>query len=694
MTYTPITDEEGVKDAFARLQTLFHEDAEGTKESPRHPESNLSAEIGETPRDGLERYIIKFRHDNGQEFMVNVRPKIRDKAGSTGVQGLFVKDEKGHRFLTHSGRFNKIKESTVKFRKFTGSDAWIDVEQYSERFVIAQIDNISAPDLVHRISDVLDVVLAFKNTNGDSDPPLQLDSHTENSTVQEAPKALNTILYGPPGTGKTYATARRCVEICDGPLNEPINQDEIRRRYKALVRDHRVEFITFHQSYGYEEFVEGLRPETSSVDEESKSGAGFRLVATPGVLKRIADRAREASHPAQASFRLDERKIFKMGLGNPERGNEYASVFMRCIEKGLVLLGKGREVDWSEAKFEDRDEIENYRESNPNANLKKSDVGMIHRFRNKMKDGDIVIVSAKGNKFRAIGEIVGSYEFLPNEEYKHGRAVRWHWRGDDGMPLLDIYPKDMPQPSICLLEQEKVLKEKLLEYINSPGEASRRPPYVLIIDEINRANISKVMGELITLLEEDKREGAENEVSVTLPYSGMPFTLPANLHILGTMNTADRSIALIDTALRRRFQFEELAPMPDKLKDKVEGIELHEVLQAINDRLEHLIDRDHLIGHAWLMQAKAKEDVDRIMRHKVIPLIVEYFYDDWRKARAVLGGTDHFIIKGEKLPRPPGLEEADADEDRYRWSLNEEEFSLDAYSHLIQGTQSGGGNED
>ena len=693
MTYTPITDEEGVKDAFAHLQTLFHEGAEGIKERPRHPVLNLSGELHDEGTRGLRRYWISFKRKDGS-FTANVRPKNREQDGDKIVQGLFVKDEKGHRFLTHGGSFNKQKSSIVKFREFTGSGAWIDVEQYPEpRFVIARIDNISAPDLVQRISAVLDVVLAFKNTNGDSDPPLQLDSHTENSTVQEAPKALNTILYGPPGTGKTYATARRCVEICDGPLNASIGQDEIRRRYKELVRDHRVEFITFHQSYGYEEFVEGLRPETGAVDKKPKSSAGFRLVATPGVLKRIADRAREASHPAKASFRLDERRIFKMGLGNPERKNEYASVFMRCIEEGLVLLDKGREVDWSEAKFDGRDEIENYRELHPNANLEKSDVGMIHRFRNEMKDGDIVIVSAKGNKFRAIGEIVGPYKFLPNEEYKHGRAVQWHWRDDNGKPFSDIYPKKMPQQSICLLEQEKVLKERLLEYINSSGKASRRQPYVLIIDEINRANISKVMGELITLLEEDKREGAENEISVTLPYSGKPFTLPANLHILGTMNTADRSIALIDTALRRRFQFEELAPMPDKLKDKVEGIELHKVLQAINDRLEHLIDRDHLIGHAWLMQAKAKKDVDRIMRHKVIPLIVEYFYDDWRKARAVLGGTDHFI-KGEKLPRLPGLEEADADEDRYRWSLNEEEFSLDAYSHLIQGTQSGGGNED
>ena len=229
-------------------------------------------------------------------------------------------------------------------------------------------------------------------------------------SVREHP--LNMILYGPPGTGKTYATARRCVEICDGPAERP--DEDIHRRYDALVKEGRVEFVTFHQSYGYEEFVEGLRPETGEGD------AGFDLVPKDGVLKRIAKRARS-----------------------------------------------------SEASL----------------------------------------------------------------------------------------------------------------------------PHVFVTDEINRANVSKVLGELVTLLEEDKRAGAENEVAVTLPYSGARFTLPANLHILGTMNTADRSIALLDTALHRRFDFEELAPDPDLL-NVVEGIDLPKVLRAINARLEYLIDRDHLIGHA------------------------------------------------------------------------------------------------
>ena len=163
MIYTPITDEEGVKDAFLRLQTLFYEDAEGNKEFPRHPKLNLlSGEIQEAPKDGYNRYIIQFWYGEGPpKFMANVRPKRRDQYSSKGVRGLFVKDERGHRFLTHDGRFDRVKDSSKKFRQFPNSSLWIDVES-KPRFVVAQIDDISAPDLVQQIREVLDVVLDFK----------------------------------------------------------------------------------------------------------------------------------------------------------------------------------------------------------------------------------------------------------------------------------------------------------------------------------------------------------------------------------------------------------------------------------------------------------------------------------------------------------------------------------------------------
>ena len=337
----------------------------------------------------------------------------------------------------------------------------------------------------------------------DHQPPPSPGEQRESSLVvgPVARQPLNTILCGPPGTGKTYRSIHRCVDLCDEPAE--LSDEARRRRYDELVEAHRVQFITFHQSYGYEEFVEGLLPDASGSGKSEGACVGFRLVATDGVLKRIANRAREKSHE----------------------------------------------------------------------------------------------------------------------------------------------------------------------------------PHVLIIDEINRANISKVLGELITLLEEDKREGAENEIAVTLPHSGKRFTLPSNLHILGTMNTADRSIALLDTALRRRFEFEEMSPIPEKL-NVVDGIDLSAVLRTMNERLEWFLDRDHLIGHAWLMGAHTRDDVDRVMRRKIIPLIAEYFYDDWEKVHAVLGGTGDFV-EGRPLEPPPGLD--DAAENRQRWTMRSE-FNEGAYTRLVAGS--------
>ena len=341
----------------------------------------------------------------------------------------------------------------------------------------------------------------------------------KNGTI-ETSIPLNQILYGPPGTGKTYSTTRRCIEICDGNAEE-LDGDDLTERFQTLRDENRIEFVTFHQSYGYEEFVEGLRPETAPAqsgategDSTSTAGesaphqpanttGGFRLQPEPGVLKRIAERARQDSDN----------------------------------------------------------------------------------------------------------------------------------------------------------------------------------PYVLIIDEINRANVSKVLGELVTLLEEDKREGADNEVSVTLPYSGEAFTLPANLYILGTMNTADRSIALLDTALRRRFAFVEMPPRSELLRS-VDGVDLPAVLTAINQRLEYLIDRDHLIGHAWFMACQSLDDINQTMANKIIPLLAEYFYDDWNKVRAVLGGGSEFISQ-EKLQSPPGLDGEDSGEARYRWTVNRPDYARAAYDNLI-----------
>jgi len=518
----------------------------------------------------------------------------------------------------------------------------------------------------------------------DGSTPANIENLTEAPTAMSQP--TNLILYGPPGTGKTYATAREAVRLCGEAV--PSDRDELMAIYRQLLDAGRIEFVTFHQSVAYEDFVEGLRP-TQTTEEDA---AGFELKVVQGVFRRIARRAETSTGTGDVQYSVADRQIFKMSIGEAF-SSEDAHLFEEAIAGGYTLLGF-EDIDWTDARFETRDAfIEAVRSDGvmgggePTAASGRVQMPFI--FRNWLKVGDIVVVSKGNSLFRAIGEVTGDYQFAPREGggYAHRRAVKWLWVDRAGVPVSEVYGRSFSQKSIYLLDNSDLNGPALERYIASQQSTGSGAPesFVLIIDEINRANISKVFGELITLLEPDKRLGQQNALRVRLPYSAEMFGVPANLHVIGTMNTADRSIALLDTALRRRFEFRELMPDPTTLGD-VDGIALGKLLATMNERIEYLFDREHQIGHAYFIGCASRQDLDAVMRHKVIPLLAEYFYEDWSKVAAVLGDATESegsregrFIDRVRLQPPKGMSQDEDSSARYRWKVRDvfsyEEFA-------------------
>ncbi|WP_393969461.1 McrB family protein [Kluyvera intermedia] len=386
----------------------------------------------------------------------------------------------------------------------------------------------------------------------------------------------NLILYGPPGTGKTYKTIEIAVRACEPQAYARlVGQDKTERRaelkkiYDKLVVDGRVRFITFHQSFGYEEFIEGLRAETS--DDGS-----VRYDIKSGVFKQICEDASFGDAGAQLALD-DALEQFKT----------------RCAEKDSIEL-KTTNGSAFRVSYSNNSTFQIFPSQTKNTQLEKGYPASIENIR-RLYQGD--------------------KKSIYNISYVRG--------------ILQYLIKEWGLPASPEATQEK-----------------KKQNYVLIIDEINRGNISKIFGELITLIETSKRAGESEALSVSLPYSLDSFSVPGNLYIIGTMNTADRSLTALDTALRRRFDFQALLPDVSVLNETViKGIDIQELLAKLNARIQALYDSEHTLGHAFFMPVVQEKDnpdeafkkLKRVMKNKVLPLLEEYFYNDWQKIRLVLG---------------------------------------------------------
>ncbi|EAK3346944.1 TPA: McrB family protein [Campylobacter coli] len=421
---------------------------------------------------------------------------------------------------------------------------------------------------------------------------------SEESNMKIIP--LNQILYGSPGTGKTYHTIDKALEIIskEEKIQIPSEDDRINRKkiFDEYVKNGQIVFTTFHQSYGYEEFVEGIKPIIDN-DENSQE---VKYDVKDGIFKELCDKSLKnyiLSMQNENEIDLDKLIFEFANYINQDflnKGNEFPLENKVSIKK--ILLN-----------FKDE-----YRSFSLGGSIKSPQSLTI----------DIIkrdYLNFKNKKILSFKDIKPKYD---SQSDYHGNAIYYF-----------MFYNKLKEFENIQNEKFKIKKEILKSYI-------------IIIDEINRGNVSKIFGELITLIEPSKRIGEKEELKVTLPYSGKEFGVPKNVYIIGTMNTADRSITSLDTALRRRFEFIEMMPDVSKLSMDCEGINLQELLKAINTRIEYLLDREKTIGHAFFISVENLEDLKKVFKNKIIPLLQEYFYNDYALINAVL--NDNGMIFEDK----------------------------------------------
>lgn len=495
----------------------------------------------------------------------------------------------------------------------------------------------------------------------------------------------NMILYGPPGTGKTYNSVIYAVAICEEKGVEEIANEEyeiVKARYEDLKAAGRIAFTTFHQSYGYEEFIEGIRPVMSSDngDVTSENGSQLKYRVEPGIFKKFCDDAKKVDVKTD-KFDFDkDAVIWKVTIKE--------EVHEDCFNNNRVRINWGMDTEGAAG------------------------------FVNDMKKGDLILTTGGSRS------IINGIAVVTSEEAYELEGVYSNKTTRDVVWLASAINEDITSinagkilhrmtcarvPKMAVVDAVSLAMAKNTSLAGTEIEENTKP-YVFIIDEINRGNISKIFGELITLIEDTKRLGKDEQTSAILPYSGEEFSVPANVYILGTMNTADRSIALMDTALRRRFSFIEMMPDVALLKnitvsENGVAVNIGDMLDIINKRIEFLFDREHTIGHAFFMKLKtihnpSVEMIGEIFKRSVVPLLQEYFYEDYEKIQLVLGDNSKsddkykFVKKEVVLPsslfgRKSRLEKS------AKYTINDDAFfCIESYAGILNSVEVEGEGEE
>ncbi|OWK73065.1 hypothetical protein CBW16_11555 [Flavobacteriaceae bacterium JJC] len=408
-------------------------------------------------------------------------------------------------------------------------------------------------------------------------------------TPSEFKMPLNQILYGPPGTGKTYHTINKAVSIANPEFDLNQERELVKKEYQRLVDAGQIVFTTFHQSMSYEDFVEGIKPE---IEEDSEGVKTVIYEIKKGIFKEISENAqtiRLQSEEVRTKYTFEDAWDDLLTEADEHiNGDQFMMLGIQTAGMGLNIVAI---TDKGNLKVQPQSSKE-AREYTVSFSRAKKLQAVFH---------DLTVIKNIDKEFR---EVIGG-----SNSTAYWAVVKYI--NDKIKSKTKHITQEIPLPAV---------------------------PYVLIIDEINRGNVSQIFGELITLIEEDKRLGNPEELQLTLPYSKTKFGVPSNVYIIGTMNTADRSVEALDTALRRRFCFEEMLPDLEVLTDKkIEGIALKELLATINKRVEILLDRDHTIGHSYFMNINSEEDLKSTFRNNIIPLLQEYFYGDYEKIGLILG---------------------------------------------------------